>query len=309
MITRDTVLILGAGASKPFGFPTGEELTNDIIAHLADAINISRDNAYKSGTLINVLLRSGISGNEMMIFRDSLKGSHFYSVDAFLEHRPEFREIGKMCIAYVISQYEYKSIGTLFNDNRDHWYRYLWSLFGTSFDSIHENKLSVLTFNYDRSLEYYLLNVLKNAFGKEHESCKNVLDNLQIEHLHGSLGNIFEDHGATNYGSVLNTPERLRTVSSSLKIIHDQISDQTFENAKQKIATASGVYFLGFGYGAVNINRLELKRTLKSVRHKYGTGVGMSPNQCHRIQEQMDGLLQIFSNSGCIQLLKDCGRF
>ena len=31
MIERPTVLILGAGASKPYGFPTGEKLLRDIV--------------------------------------------------------------------------------------------------------------------------------------------------------------------------------------------------------------------------------------------------------------------------------------
>ncbi len=33
MITKPTVFILGAGASKPFGYPTGNELKDLIVKH------------------------------------------------------------------------------------------------------------------------------------------------------------------------------------------------------------------------------------------------------------------------------------
>jgi len=35
MITKPTVLVIGAGASKPYGFPTGQEL-RDYILELAN---------------------------------------------------------------------------------------------------------------------------------------------------------------------------------------------------------------------------------------------------------------------------------
>ena len=37
MLTRSTVLILGAGASKPFGFPTGIELSEQVFDKLSPA--------------------------------------------------------------------------------------------------------------------------------------------------------------------------------------------------------------------------------------------------------------------------------
>lgn len=46
MITENTIFILGAGASKPYGFPTGAELREQIcklkIVKLRNLINFNR---------------------------------------------------------------------------------------------------------------------------------------------------------------------------------------------------------------------------------------------------------------------------
>jgi len=45
MIKEKTVLILGAGASKPYGFPTGEELRREIIDnYVNDVITYIKNN-------------------------------------------------------------------------------------------------------------------------------------------------------------------------------------------------------------------------------------------------------------------------
>ena len=53
MITRPTVLVLGAGASKPYGFPTGREIADQIIGALlypalrTDMIQMSQKEAER----------------------------------------------------------------------------------------------------------------------------------------------------------------------------------------------------------------------------------------------------------------------
>ena len=78
------------------------------------------------------------------------------SVDAFLEHRPEYLQIGKLSIALCIMAHEHEK--KLFNAQRN-WYDYLRIKLNSSFDEFGDNKLSIITFNYDRSIEHYLLMV------------------------------------------------------------------------------------------------------------------------------------------------------
>ena len=83
MIENSTVLILGAGASTPYGFPTGEELITGILRGL-------NSNPQKSR-----LMDAGFESAEINKFRVDLKGSKTFTIDAFLEYRPDMAKIGK----------------------------------------------------------------------------------------------------------------------------------------------------------------------------------------------------------------------
>ena len=54
MITKKTVLVLGAGASKPFGLPTGKELKNDVCRLLGES------NKIEHWPILSVELRQAI---------------------------------------------------------------------------------------------------------------------------------------------------------------------------------------------------------------------------------------------------------
>lgn len=146
MITTPTVLILGAGASKPFGFPTGRELLHEVVENL-----VEEPKKFPR----TQLLRLGYSAEEIRSFRIFLSKSGQPSVDAFLEHRPEFVRLGKTAIAQALIPCE--SLETLFDKTRDsvNWYQHLSDLMDTSLHGFRKNEVSVLTFNYDRSLEAY----------------------------------------------------------------------------------------------------------------------------------------------------------
>ena len=120
MITEPTVLILGAGASQPYGFPSGRRL---------------KALAEKNDQAVQVMLQKlGFDENTYHEFRNTLFYSGQPSVDAFLEHRPEFLNIGKASIAIRIIACE--GTGKLFPEEME-WYEYLFNqkLRGSSFET------------------------------------------------------------------------------------------------------------------------------------------------------------------------------
>lgn len=86
MIWCKTVFVLGAGASYPYGFPTGEGLVNDIVALASE--EQTRDDFLYNDCVDRDVLR----------FAKDLADSDTPSVDSFLEHRPDFLKIGKLAI-------------------------------------------------------------------------------------------------------------------------------------------------------------------------------------------------------------------
>jgi virulence-associated protein VapD len=318
MITKRTVLVLGAGASMPYGFPSGETLIEEIKNELNAYTNKNSISSLyvnaSTNNLAGVLLRSGFNGSQINHFVESLKDSSQYSIDSFLEHRVEFIEIGKMSIAYLISQHEQKSLEFLNSNidiqNQKNWYKYLWNIMKTSFESMHSNLLTIITFNYDRSFEYFLYIAIKGLYGKEHEACKDLIKKFPILHVHGCLGDIFSKANLhTNYGVVLNDATQLKEVSASIKIVHDKIDEaEMFKSAREYIEAATYVYFLGFGYGTENVERLKLKKSLSFPSIKKGTAYGLTDHEIRKIKANLENKLDIYSED-CIGLLRNHAFF
>lgn len=98
MIKRPTVFVLGAGASYPYGFPTGEGLVTEIIGL-----------ASKNRTL-DAFLYNGCVDQDVKRFAVDLADSDALSVDAFLEHRPDFLKIGKLAVCLSLIPRERDSV-------------------------------------------------------------------------------------------------------------------------------------------------------------------------------------------------------
>jgi hypothetical protein len=152
VITTPTVLVLGAGASYPYGFPTAKGLKELIC------------DAFASPTTRATLLLSDESDDlkysppsaeEFFQFREAFLKSGQPSVDAFLEHRPNFLRVGKLAIAHCLIPFEDEA--KLYRPDLSrggNWYEYLSVKLSSSFEQFGDNKLSIITFNYDRSVEH-----------------------------------------------------------------------------------------------------------------------------------------------------------
>jgi hypothetical protein len=299
MIKEHTVFILGAGASKPFGFPLGSELVDLIFESLKykpiterkktesgsimtgplycyEPIN---DDTKSANPLFQMLLDQGHKKDEVLKFRQDLIESQLNSVDAFLEHRVEYIPIGKAAIAYNLLNYESKEALYSTPD----WYKYIWNVLNTSWDEFTANQVSFITFNYDRSLEYYLLNSIKATFGKTIRESQTMLEHIPIIHLHGKLGDLpweAEDRNIPFGHKIINSDE-LQHVAQSIKIIHEDIEqDKEFTLANQVLKSAKKVYILGFGFSPTNISRLKLNE-IEPI--SVCTSYGLTPTEIKRI--------------------------
>jgi len=89
MIKNKTVLVLGAGASMPYGFPSGQGLV-DIIC--------DSNNNFKK------LVAEGavVGENNVSTFIRALREADPESIDVFLANNPEFEKVGKSAIAATL---------------------------------------------------------------------------------------------------------------------------------------------------------------------------------------------------------------
>jgi len=288
MIENKTVLVLGAGASAPFGFPTGQGL-KDLVCD---------ETLHHTGT-IQLLNSLGFDKDKITRFSTALDNSGRLSVDAFLEYRDDFLEIGKTAIATALLPFE-KTAG-LFTDwihkrysVQNNWYDSLFDALTADvpFDEFDKNKLYIITFNYDRSIEHYLFTALQNSYKKTDEECGEKLREMEIIHVHGSLGPLSWQTRPVELPSVPydsgTNPDIIKLAAENIKIIHEDSADTPeFTRARNILLNSTQVLFLGFGYHPTNLKKLRIETLKTKHLNVKGTSVGLS----HERKEFFFGLI------------------
>ncbi len=270
MITKKTVLVLGAGASQPYDYPTGHELR----------MNICRELEHSSTTLSQRLQQFGYDYQTLKNFRDDLFESDEPSIDAFLEKRPKLIELGKLVITLALMESEISK--NLFE--RKNWYSLLLGKLGT-FDDFDKNRLSIITFNYDRSLDYFLFTTLSKRYPdkKEAEIVQKV-QSIPIIHVYGQIGDLpWQNKSSFRFydpSTFANQPA-VQLSYKNIRIMHeiDTEKDPLFVKAREQLEQAEKIYFLGFGYHQMNIDRLHVKDWKVDGKEILGTSLGMTDRE------------------------------
>lgn len=251
MITKPLVLVLGAGASKPYGFPLGSELREDICSLEVGVKSLLGTYIYKT---------KGIAHQDLVSFGEAFRWSNQRSIDRFLALREEYVEVGKIAIA--ASLLSKKSEDFLDHQQEDEWYQELWAALqsnASKVEDIKNNKIKIITFNYDLSLEAYLLLSIKHSFGVSDETALTTLKHIPILHVYGSLGKFGSGEDSKPYQNDMSTT-LLTIAANEIKIIPEQRSDDpSFLTAQEWFKDATNICFLGFGFDALNVERLGLK--------------------------------------------------
>lgn len=267
MIVEPTVLVLGAGASAPYGFPTGRRLL----------LEICRDLANEGTPLSQNMSSCGYTRDVQKAFEYALFSSMQTSVDAFLEKRPEFLDIGKAALSCALIPYE--RLDHVNNRTSTmQWYEYLFNKMDSLWDEFGKNKLSIVTFNYDRSLEQFLFSALTHSFGRDEAETGQLLRRIPIIHVYGQLGQyprIAEGVGR-EYSQTVN-PEIVRRCVSEIKIVHEGADNNLFSEARKLLLEARKVSFLGFGYHEINLERICPWKTEKisADTELFGSALGL----------------------------------
>jgi hypothetical protein len=155
-----------------------------------------------------------------------------------------------------------------------------------SLEDLSRIPLSIVTFNYDRSLEYFLMTALRNSLGANEDETAQALAEIPIVHVYGQLGRPhFWDPDGREYNPN-RTSAIIQKCADHVTILREQ--DRTtpeFEKAQTLILQAALVCFLGFGYHPVNLERLNLPLTL-SKQSVLGTAFGLARDERRRVRGQ-----------------------
>lgn len=299
MFAKKTVFVIGAGAGHDYNMPLGKDLkesisgkmtgqTDQLWASLSVPLNLSSQveaNSYRE-------LRKFISSN-----LDKAE-----SIDNFLHthsENPKLVAIGKTAIASCIldaergstlmpvSRSDSDSVFLLYaKKDQETWLRRFCTMAltglilsdaSTAFDNV-----TLVTFNYDRCIELYLVEHIRDYLGIAEGAAQSIVDSINIIHVYGKIGRLSWQEGTAPevpFGSKIN-PERLQLVSKEIRTFTERLEqDDTQARIELALSEAEIVVFSGFSFGSSNWEFLQNR--IPGPRKIAVTGVlGISqPNQ------------------------------
>lgn len=264
MFRRNTVLVIGAGAGVPYGFSTGRGLLGKGRQLDAEAVR-----ALTEGTV------SYAAAQRLLA---SMVASYEPSIDAMLEHRMDLVLDGTRLMAALLLEEELAASST-FHDPEIDWMSLVFhemSRGAAGVEAVAANPVSFITFNYDRYIEHRLAHGLSSRYNVDLLTCYRAMEQLPIVHLYGSMGPLVDPRtfgsrraerfhaiplGAPVERDVNNVGLAMANAENSIVVVHDaRAGSQEFDRAHRLFTDAEVVFFLGFGFGEVNVARLELNR-------------------------------------------------
>lgn len=321
------LIILGAGANVDFGFPTGLELSKLIHS------GWRRSNEKYTGFLLVSLKKhnkqfNGFDDAQKTAAKRINQLSHrFYlsgaeSIDDFLSRSLEDFEVsfGKLTILNLLLEKERESINAEAENKKtifqweNNWLRIL---FGKEFrfekteeleNKLTQDPVKFITFNYDRSLEHFIFNAIKNYYGIDPKTAAQICKKIYFYHVYGKLAPLeWELDGSSRwleYGSDLkdapyNIGDTLFRYTSNIKVMNeDRNNFESIKNTcKDLIAEADKVYILGFGFLQSNYKLLGIDEYRQSFKNNklpldkfYYTAYGLSKNKMMEVDRNFGSL-------------------
>lgn len=291
MIDVPTLFILGAGASKPYGYPTGIELRSEIIRNFSSEI----EDLLTKSLLIHPQRVS--HQRQAKEFLEHFSRSPVDSIDKYLALNPNFSYIGRIAITLCILKNEKTSKFLEDMDppgSNEDWYRLIFNRMTTTlklpedFMKFRENKIAFITYNYDRSLEYFLYDSFYHTFWQSRNDSKFLMTEcipFPIIHVYGQVAELspLSWPDESNYREDFNYLKEVEKLSEGVRVIGER-SDNMKDKVKELIADYKRIFFLGFGYASDNLDTLDLPMAIDDDWDVYGTAKGMTEKEIGNVK-------------------------
>jgi len=281
MIKIPTVLILGAGASIPYNFPSGLQLVESILSF------VNPRNSYlpEQAKLKQI---GNFTDKDLEEFYSALLHSGCTSIDLFLVCRPKFMKIGKIAIALSLIPFENEDnlFYFPFDPTKRPWYVKVLDKIRESPNVFHKNQLSIVTFNYDRSIDHYLFRSIQNTFDLKDDDCAKLMEAIPIVHVHGKLGKLpWEGTPYRPYSTLSNSEPDINAAIEQIKIITEsEENSEEFKKARLILWPAQRIFLLGFGYNDLNLKRLQFQLIPRG--RAFGTTKGIEIKDIEDIKDK-----------------------
>jgi hypothetical protein len=156
------------------------------------------------------------------------------------------------------------------------------------------SKVSVVIFNYDRCVEHFLFEAVKDFYEVDDESARDALSTLSIFHPYGLIGNLpWQIHDGIPYGAqhdadvLVNAAKNIRTFSETVNM--EEVGGQ---DIKEVVSNTNKLILLGFGYIPLNMQLLGSPQHHPDSKTKtiFATSLGFSEYDANKIGYELKRL-------------------
>lgn len=308
MMTKQTLLVVGAGASAEVGLPTGNQLK----ATIAGLLSFDTRMGGRSGDdhIRHALSESAQRDGDMNQFGKYLSAAKMISdamnlaksIDHYIYSHQGHKFIeraGKLAIAKAILDAERES--DIFVDDRnlcnaidldklkDTWYvKFARLILSCRLSELEEQLTYVkfIIFNYDRCVEQFLVWAIRIYHGISEERAAEFVNKIEMFHPYGTVGRLpWQTKGDAPQVGFGASSYNLKAVSEQVKTFTEGTDPKASEilALRAAVSAADRVLFLGFGFHQLNMDLLTPDdAALRDFpdRVYYGTASGLQmPNQ------------------------------
>jgi hypothetical protein len=289
LLKKNTVFVIGAGASKEFGLPVGTELAIAI----SEKLDIRFDDFGRkpvSGDLdlfrnVSNGKDAGTTQQAAWLIRDGIILAN--SIDDFLHvhrHDEDVVRYGKAAIVKCILEaerssklhYDQTKLGASINFRgcADTWLVKLMRRLGSQLPHSDRAKLfdkcAFVVFNYDRCIEYFFVNALQRFYRIGLDEAQQIVASAKIYHAYGSTGQI----AAVPFG--VNRTDYCGIGASSIKTYTETV--QT-DHIQEVILNAQQIVFLGMAFLQSFDDRAKIRTVLILLDALPTRGRSFNPRQ------------------------------
>ena len=314
MSNSHMTFIVGAGASAEVDLPVGGELKNKI----AEALDIQFEyfNQIKGDLRITQALRDYVRINganqielENLIrkcrhIRDNIKYAR--SIDHYLDaHRDDAEVVlcGKIAIAKMILDAESNSRLRIVGHNNKYnddlvvgtWYNLFFQMItsGVSKSQVNSifDRINIISFNYDRCIEHFLVQRLCEFYDIRLSDAEQVVRKLRIYHPYGQVGFLpWQSNGGVRFGDGMGAD--LLSISKEIKIFTERMDDkEKLDEIKNAVSDSEILVFLGFAYHEQNLDLIK-PHNYSRTRRIFGTATGISSIDQNTIKRDLRSMIK-----------------
>jgi len=151
------------------------------------------------------------------------------------------------------------------------------------------DNVSFITFNYDRCIETFAFEWLKQTFGLNEQRAADIASKLEVLHVYGSIGSLPWKGGEVPFGFSEGTD--FSKLAQGIRTFTESVDSKTSDQIRSRIVGAETVAFLGFGWLPQNLNILDTGQE-SNAKRVFFTTCGVSETDRETVRTDVAYLLR-----------------